>query len=161
VAIRIAGEFLSETTFKNAVHLVDEALGSVLEFVTEVDDRKNPRRYGFFVEIDGELGERPNVSLHTISPLTAPILGSHPDCTPKIIHDFLCTDPGYKKWADFGRIGMPTVRLVARGTFQKYREWRMVVTGNPMGQMKVPISTLDPATKEWLAAKVVLEVGNP
>jgi hypothetical protein len=47
--------------FKSAVHLVAEALGSVLEFVTEVDDRKNPRRYGFFVELDGELGERPIV----------------------------------------------------------------------------------------------------
>ena len=55
---------------------------------------------------------------------------------------------------------MPSVRLVARGTFQEYGKWRMVVTGNPMGQMKVPISTLDPATKERLAAKVVLEVGD-
>ena len=63
MAIRIAGEFLSETVFKNAVHSVAKALGSALEFVTEVDDRKNPRRYGFFVELDGELGERPIVSI--------------------------------------------------------------------------------------------------
>ena len=63
MAIRIAGEFLSETVFKNAVQSVAKALGSALEFVTEVDDRKNPRRYGFFVELDGEPGERPIVSI--------------------------------------------------------------------------------------------------
>ena len=112
------------------------------------------------MELDGELGERPIVSITYYFTFLPPILGSHPDYAPKITHDFLCSDPGYKKWADFGRIGMPSVRLIARGTFQEYREWRMVVTGNPMGQMKVPITTLDPTTKEWLAGKVVLEVGD-
>ena len=42
---------------------VAEALGSVLEFVMEVGNRKNPWRYGFFVELNRELGEQSIVSI--------------------------------------------------------------------------------------------------
>ena len=60
---------------------------------------------------------------------------------------------------DDGRIGMPTIRILAPRTFRAYREWKLEMTGHPMGQVKVPTTTVDPATKEWLAKRVILEVG--
>ena len=56
---------------------------------------------------------------------------------------------------------MPTIRVVAPRTFRAYREWRLELTGRPMGQIKVPTTTVDVATKEWLAKRVILEVGLP
>jgi hypothetical protein len=77
------------------------------------------------------------------------------------VQEILLTNPGYKIFTDNGSIGIPTIRILAPRTFRGYREWKLGVTGHPMGQVKVPTSTVDLATKEWLARRVILEVGLP
>ena len=91
--------------------------------------------------------------------ISPPISGPDPDSAPRKVQEVLLTNPGYKKFTDYGRIGMPTIRIVAPRTFRAYREWRLELTGRPMGQIKVPTTTVDVATKEWLAKRVILEVG--
>ena len=56
---------------------------------------------------------------------------------------------------------MPTIRIVAPRTFRAYREWRLQLTGRPMGQIKVPTTTIDVAMREWLAKRVISEIGLP
>jgi hypothetical protein len=87
--------------------------------------------------------------------------GPDPDSSPRKVQEALFTNPGYKFSNDIGRIGMPTIRIVAPRTFRAYREWRLELTGRPMGQIKVSTTTVDVATKEWLAKRVISEVGLP
>lgn len=142
VGFRIFEEMMSEELIKNAIHSTHHTLGRVLEFVAELDDRQFPRSYGYFVELEGELGP-------------------DPDSAPRKVQEVLFTNPGYKSSTDIGRIGMPTIRIVAPRTFRAYREWRLELTGHPMGQIKVPTTIVDVATREWLAKRVISEVGLP
>ena len=89
------------------------------------------------------------------------LAGPDPDSAPRKVHEVLFTNAGYKLSTDLGRIGMPTIRIVAPRTFRAYREWRLELTGRPMGQIKVPATTVDVATREWLAKRVVSEVALP
>ncbi|KIJ93846.1 hypothetical protein K443DRAFT_111444 [Laccaria amethystina LaAM-08-1] len=142
VGFRIHAELVTDRLLQDAIYSVHDTLGRVLEFIAELDDRQFPRNYGYFVELEGELGP-------------------DPDSAPRKVQEVLLTNPGYKKFTDYGRIGMPTIRIVAPRTFRAYREWRLELTGRPMGQIKVPTTTVDVATKEWLARRVILEVGLP
>ena len=56
VGFRILAEMVTEELIQNAIHSTHATLGRVLEFVAELDDRQFPRRYGYFVELQGELG---------------------------------------------------------------------------------------------------------
>jgi len=56
VGFRILAEMVSEELIQNAIHSTHHTLGRVLEFVAELDDRQFPRSYGYFVELEGELG---------------------------------------------------------------------------------------------------------
>jgi hypothetical protein len=138
VGFRILAEMVSEELIQNAIHSTHYTLGRVLEFVAELDDRQFPPSYGYFVELEEELGP-------------------DPDSAPRKVQEALFTNPGYKFSTDIGRIGMPTIRIVASRTFRAYREWRLELTGRPMGQIKVPTTTVDVATKEWLAKRVISE----
>lgn len=56
VGFRIHAEFVTDKLLQDAIYSVHDTLGRVLEFVAELDDRQFPRNYGYFVELDGELG---------------------------------------------------------------------------------------------------------
>ena len=57
VGFRIWGEFISESFLRDIMYsLTDDSIGRILEFTTELDERKMKRAYGFFVELDGEIG---------------------------------------------------------------------------------------------------------
>jgi hypothetical protein len=56
VGFRILAEMVSEELIQNAIHSTHNTLGRVLEFVAELDDREFPPSYGYFVELEGELG---------------------------------------------------------------------------------------------------------
>ena len=56
VGFRILAEMVSEELIQNAIYSTHHTLGRVLEFVAELDDRQFPRSYGYFVELEGELG---------------------------------------------------------------------------------------------------------
>jgi hypothetical protein len=85
--------------------------------------------------------------------------GPDPDSAPCKVQEALFTNPGYKFSTDIGRVGIPSIRIVAPRTFRAYREWRLEVTGRPMGQIKVPTTTVDVTMKEWLAKRVISEIG--
>jgi hypothetical protein len=156
VGFRILAEMVPEELIQNAIHSTHDTLGRVLEFVAELDGRQFPASYGYFVELEGELG------LYSIvAPFHLWFPGPAPDSAPRKAQDVLFTNPGYKFSTDIGRIGMPSIRIVAPRTFRAYREWRLELTGRPMGQIKVPTTTVDVATKEWLAKRVISEVDLP
>ncbi|KDR82100.1 hypothetical protein GALMADRAFT_221985 [Galerina marginata CBS 339.88] len=134
----IAGEFVSESLLQQIMASLSDTLGSVLEFTTEVDDRKLVRAYGFFVELEGKTGPA-HLALAQVQ-------------------DSLLLHEGYRKFYDMGRIADPTIRVVAPGTFQAYRAWKIQTTGCAAGQVKVPTTIVDLATMEWLAKRVVYEV---
>ena len=57
VGFRVLGEFISESLLQDIMYsLTDCSIGRILEFTTELDERKKMRAYGFFVELDGEIG---------------------------------------------------------------------------------------------------------
>ena len=57
MGFRIWGEFISESFLRDIMYsLTDDSIGRILEFTTELDERKMKRAYGFFVELDGEIG---------------------------------------------------------------------------------------------------------
>jgi hypothetical protein len=57
VGFRVWGEFISESFLRDIMYsLTDDSIGRILEFTTELDGRKKMRAYGFFVELDGEIG---------------------------------------------------------------------------------------------------------
>ena len=56
VGFRIHAELVTDRLLQDAIYSVHDTLGRVLEFVAELDDRQFPRNYGYFVELEGELG---------------------------------------------------------------------------------------------------------
>ena len=119
VGFRILAEMVTEELTQNAIHSTHHSLGRVLEFVAELDDRLFPRCYGYLVELEGELGVYSILApfallIHVWFP------GPDPDSAPRKVHEVLFTNPGYKLATDVGRIGMPTIRIVAPRTFRAY-----------------------------------------
>jgi len=56
VGFRIHAELVTDRLLQDAIYSAHNTLGRVLEFVAELDDRQFPRNYGYFVELEGELG---------------------------------------------------------------------------------------------------------
>ena len=56
VGFSLDGEMVTDEMIHKAIHSTRDALGRVLEFVAERDERQVPRSYGYFVELEGELG---------------------------------------------------------------------------------------------------------
>jgi auxin responsive GH3 family protein len=56
-----------------------------------------------------------------------------------------------------GRLRTPTIRLLSKGTFDKYRK-RKSDTGISMSHVKVPVVLSDEASKEWFLSKVITEL---
>lgn len=57
MGFRVWGEFISESFLRAIMYLLtDDSIGRILEFTTELDERRKMRAYGFFVELDGEIG---------------------------------------------------------------------------------------------------------
>jgi hypothetical protein len=56
IGFRIHAELVTDRLLQDAIYSVHDTLGRVLEFVAELDDRQFPRNYGYFVELEGELG---------------------------------------------------------------------------------------------------------
>ncbi|KAF5316053.1 hypothetical protein D9619_006900 [Psilocybe cf. subviscida] len=138
VGFRVFGEFVSQETLEGAVREAQTVLGNVAEFTVVLDERNEPRAYGFLVELDGDLG----LSAHL--------------ATGKI-QEHLYTNAGYQKYAEDKFIGNPTIRVLAPGTFVAYRERQINATGSAIGQVKVPCTITDLDTKEWLLKRVVRE----
>ena len=62
-----------------------------------------------------------------------------------------------------GRLCLPMIRIVKPGTFSNYRQWRGGKLDNGVGQIKVPVVMMDPASLEWVEERIVKELSanNP
>ncbi|KIM36506.1 hypothetical protein M413DRAFT_78132 [Hebeloma cylindrosporum] len=143
VGFRIRNEFISESFLRDIMgSLTENTIGRILEFTTVQDYRKPLRAYGFFVELEGEIGRNPTRAI-------------------AIVKDKLQTDKGYKFYSESDGIGDPTIRILKSGTFKEYRHWKAETSAINAGQIKVPTMVADPVTVEWLAERVVIEVQAP
>jgi hypothetical protein len=78
---------------------------------------------------------------------------------PETIKNYLCTaNSNYAKDLEGGRVGLPTVRVVRKGTFMEYRAWKIKQMGISFVQIKVPIVTWDKELVAWLEERVDTEL---
>lgn len=53
-AASVVGEVITAKQLQNAILSFGENFGDILEFTAEIDDRRIPHAYAFFVEVDSE-----------------------------------------------------------------------------------------------------------
>jgi len=76
----------------------------------------------------------------------------------QVFEDLMVTNEEYRLGFWQGRSRKPTIRLVHRGTFAKYRKWKCDKGNISMTQLKVPVVLSDQTSKEWFLQKVVREL---
>ena len=76
----------------------------------------------------------------------------------KAFKALVSTNDNHQRAFDTGRLRQPTVRIVKPGTFSDYRQWRGEKLNAGVGQIKVPVVMIDPASIEWLEERVVKEL---
>ena len=67
------------------------------------------------------------------------------------------TNVSHQREFNAGGLGQPTIRIVKPGTFANYRRWQGEKLNTGIGQVKVPVLMVDPASLEWLEERVVNE----
>ncbi|KAI5986935.1 GH3 auxin-responsive promoter, partial [Pisolithus albus] len=132
----MAGGLLTEKHVTAAILAVQDTLGPITEFTAIIDSHSGIPTLVYLVEVHGEL---------------------HPDAAkaPKRLHDELCR---LNEAFDPQRMQIPTIRVLKRGTFAEYRQWRIGVTNSGSGQTKVPVLLWDKAAQEWMLAHVQREL---
>ncbi|KAF8873270.1 GH3 auxin-responsive promoter [Infundibulicybe gibba] len=144
VVMRVSGEFVSEAELHRAIRSIEDIIGRVMEFSVVVDDRWFPRRYGFLLELESEL--RPGLCVHT---------------APRRLQEYLSSiNSTFARFSSDSKVGEPSVRVLAAGTFSRYRSWRIGISGGGGGQIKVPTVIYDPEVRDWLVEHVVEELGD-
>ncbi|KAF8888217.1 GH3 auxin-responsive promoter-domain-containing protein [Infundibulicybe gibba] len=118
------------------------------EFVSEAELHRAirwfPRRYGFLLELESEL--RPGLCVHT---------------APRRLQEYLSSiNSTFARFSSDSKVGEPSVRVLAAGTFSRYRSWRIGISGGGGGQIKVPTVIYDPEVRDWLVERVVEELGD-
>ncbi|KAF9466377.1 GH3 auxin-responsive promoter [Collybia nuda] len=140
VSMRASGEFVTEKELQDAIQAQDNVLGSVVEFTTVLDDRFVPRAYGFLVELQGPPG-------HDASTV------------PERLHNYLLgANDTYAEFFSRNVLSIPTVRILERGAFRSYREWKTQSSPSGSGQIKVPTVIYNVDIRDWLLERVVDEV---
>ena len=76
----------------------------------------------------------------------------------KAFKALVSTNDNHQRAFDTGRLRQPTVRIVKPGTFSDYRRWRGERLNTGIGQIKIPVVMVDPASIEWLEERVVKEL---
>lgn len=75
------------------------------------------------------------------------------------LHSYLlAANDTYTEFFSRGVLSIPTVRILERGTFRSYREWKAQNTLSGSGQIKVPTVVYDVQVRDWLLERVVEEV---
>ncbi|KAF9238196.1 GH3 auxin-responsive promoter [Melanogaster broomeanus] len=143
---RTSGDFrlqhtvIPEKEVIDAIRAAQTYTGAIAEFTATADFRKLDVCHGFFIELHNELG--PEACL-----------------APEIVKAHLCSaNFNYAKDIEGGRVGPPTVRVVRKGTFMEYREWKITQMGTGLVQTKVPIVTWDKEMVAWLEERVDTEL---
>ncbi|KAF9238202.1 GH3 auxin-responsive promoter [Melanogaster broomeanus] len=143
---RTSGDFrlqhtvIPEKDVIDAIRAAQPYTGAIVEFTATADFRKADVCHGFFIELQDELG--PEACL-----------------APEIVKTHLCSaNFNYAKDVEGGRVGPPTIRVVRKGTFMEYREWKITQMGTGLVQTKVPVVTWDKELVAWLEERVDAEL---
>ncbi|KIM56343.1 hypothetical protein SCLCIDRAFT_1220375 [Scleroderma citrinum Foug A] len=141
LAIQFQYAIITEADLVQVTQAIDEEdMLRVQEFTTVLDRRELPETVGFILEITGEPGLNAN------------------SARPKAFKALLSTNDNHQRAFDTGRLRQPTVRIVKPGTFSDYRRWRGERLNTGIGQIKIPVVMVDPASIEWLEERVVKEL---
>ncbi|KAL4073475.1 GH3 auxin-responsive promoter, partial [Scleroderma citrinum] len=137
--LRVANEITTEDQLRQVVVSASKVLGTVSEFCTALDFRMSTGRYAFYVELQNEIP--PSAS-----------------SAPHLLHDVISEhNVNYRTESLCGKIGKPVVRVVRRGTFGEYREWKVREDNIAAGQIKVPTVVSRPEILQFLEERVVQE----
>jgi len=102
---------------------------------------------------------RPHLPNRKVTDLNWPgILAPSASTVPQLVHDALSEYNGnYLKESLYGRIDKPVVRILRRGTFGEYREWKARKDNIAAGQIKVPAVVYNPEILQFLDERVIQE----
>ncbi|KAJ3192616.1 hypothetical protein HK101_006229 [Irineochytrium annulatum] len=146
MAIRLGMTQLHESELRDAVAafgaVTSDAMGvRVAEFSVVADLRRPLKSLGFIVEMEGDLDVNSPAAQLAV----------------RALHDKLCSlNDNYAVGVVNQREDYPTLRVLPRGTFADFRNWK--VGGNGMGQVKVPVVVKDEGTRVWLEERVMAEI---
>jgi len=77
---------------------------------------------------------------------------------PQLVYDVLSEhNDNYRTESLYSKIGKPVVRILRRGTFGEYREWKVRKDNIAAGQIKVPAVVYHPEILQFLDERVVQE----
>ncbi|KAF8548802.1 hypothetical protein OG21DRAFT_1489072 [Imleria badia] len=139
VFIRLASESVAGQELLDALNSTSDSFGVVSESCIAPDYCLSIPRYCFFVEPRGKLGPSPTSVCQQL-------------------HAYLSRhNQNYLTETQGGKLAPPVVRVLRRGTFAEFRDWKVRVTGMAAGQIKVPLVVWDEELRNWLAARVVQE----
>ncbi|KAJ3134871.1 hypothetical protein HK101_004296 [Irineochytrium annulatum] len=143
MGLRLANEIVTELELRYAVDGVSELLGPVTEFTVVVDYRKTMNAYGFLIELQNDCD------------VDSPEAQKALDCLLTRIDEL---NPNFGGEVRAGKLHPPTFRLMKKGTFTEYRQWRVELSSGGSGQIKVPVVAYDDVNRKWLLERVVGEI---
>ncbi|KIJ60829.1 hypothetical protein HYDPIDRAFT_138540 [Hydnomerulius pinastri MD-312] len=139
---RLAHTVIPEKDVLDAVQAAQTYTGPITEFTATADFRKPAVCHGFFIELQEDSLPRPDA--HRASD----VIRSH----------LSAASFNYAQDVKGGRVGPPTVRVVRKGTFMEYRQWKGNQVGTGFLQIKIPMVTWDKTLVAWLEERVVREL---
>lgn len=78
---------------------------------------------------------------------------------PERLHNYLlAVNDTYAEFFSRNVLSIPTVRVLERGTFRSYREWKAQNSPSGSGQIKIPTVVYDVQIRDWLLKRVIEEV---
>ena len=156
--LRVANEITTEDQLRQVAISASKILGTVSEFCAAADYQMTTPRYAFYVELQNDIRECLSL-VHTIK-VTHELLSLAPSAStaPQLVHAVLSEhNDNYRTESLYGKINKPVVRVVRRGTFGEYREWRVRKDNIAAGQIKVPAVVYHPEILQFLGERVVQE----
>ncbi|KAI8820286.1 GH3 auxin-responsive promoter [Fimicolochytrium jonesii] len=145
VAIRLANEYTTEDELTQAAAAACKVLGIASEFTVLPENEHMPPSYGFVLELGYGMSADPLIPLG-------------PAARQAIQSQICSANDNYKRELASGKLGLPTIRLLAPGTFRDYRDIKVRESKSGWGQIKIPAAVYDERTKEFLLERVVAEL---
>ncbi|KIK14917.1 hypothetical protein PISMIDRAFT_342535 [Pisolithus microcarpus 441] len=141
LAIRLPYAAITEAHLVSVVRAIDtEDIVKVQEFTAIIDQRELPQTVGFFFETTGDTGHLAKFARQ------------------KAFEVLVATNEEHQRAFDTGRLRLPTIRIVRRGTFAEYRLWRAESMKAGIGQIKAPVAMSNEDQQEWITERVVMEL---
>ncbi|KAI6028016.1 GH3 auxin-responsive promoter [Pisolithus microcarpus] len=141
LAIRLPYAAITEAHLVSVVRAIDtEDIVKVQEFTAIIDQRELPQTVGFFFETTGDTGRLAKFGRRNA------------------FEALVATNEEHQRAFDTGRLRLPTIRIVRRGTFAEYRLWRAESMKAGIGQIKAPVAMSNEDQQEWITERVVMEL---